>query len=243
MLPILSFGPLSVSTYFLTISLASTLGVLWFVRRARAKDMNYVTAIDIALLCLVSGFVGARLLHVLYEEPEFYRANPWRLVQVWYGGFVFLGGLLLGLAAVVVFCERRREPLLLWLDLGIIPLSLTYALGRVACFFNGCCFGRQCDLPWAVMLAGERRHPTQLYATFLELMILAWLLLRERRPRASGLIFSTWLILHGTSRIVMEYFRDDPRGAPIAGLSLSTWLSLILVVAGGVLMRRLPKTA
>jgi phosphatidylglycerol:prolipoprotein diacylglycerol transferase len=64
---------------------------------------------------LVSGFVGARLLHVVFEEPEFYLAHPVRMIEIWTGGFVFFGGLIGAWAGVTIFCQMRKEPLFLWL--------------------------------------------------------------------------------------------------------------------------------
>ena len=241
--PLIALGPVSVSTYFLIISCASTVGLLWFLRRARLKKMSQVRAIDFALVGLVSGFIGARGLHVFFEEPEYYLSHPLRVLAIWSGGYVFFGGLIGAWVCLTLYCQWRKEPLFVWLDLSAIPLAFTYAIGRVACFFNGCCFGRHCELPWAVVMAGDRRHPVQLYATLIELAPVVFLLQRERTPRTAGVIFANWLVLHGLGRIVMEYFRDDPRGPAIAGLSLGTWLGLTLALAGTGLLVTLPKTA
>ena len=240
MYPVLHLGALEISTYFLVISLATTVGALWFLRRARQRGLSHLRAIDITLVCLVSGFLGARLLHVVYEEPEFYRASPVRVFEIWYGGFVFLGGLLGASAGLLLFCRLRREPFLLWADLAAPPAALTYALGRLACFLNGCCYGRFCELPWAVMQAGAHRHPTQIYASLFELCTLGILFKFQHRLKVSGALFTFWLGLHAISRLFMEYFRDDPRGELIFGASLGTWMSLGLLIFSGALWASLP---
>lgn len=225
-----SFG---VSTYFLIISLACTLGALWFIRRAAARGLEKVTAIDLTLLCLVAGFTGARLLHVFYEDFSYYQANPFAVLYIWNGGFVFLGGVIAAWAAGVLFCNLKKEPFWFWADAAAPPIAFAYAMGRVACFANGCCFGKECVLPWAVDMHGYLRHPAQLYATGWELLLLAVLLKIEPRTRTSGILFNLWLLGHAGGRLLMEAFRADPRGDLLLGLSLGTWMSIVLGAFAG----------
>lgn len=205
---------------------------LWFINRARKVSLSSVTAVDLTLTCLISAFVGARLLHVFYESLDYYQGDWLRVLYVWNGGFVFFGGLVGGFLGCTLFCAIRREPFWFWADLAVVPISFGYAVGRLACFFNGCCFGKACDLSWGVYMHGGYRHPTQLYATAYELVILAVLILMESRVRMAGLLFNTWLVLHAGGRVLMEYFRDDPRGDLIWGMSLGTVMSLGLGLFG-----------
>lgn len=221
-----------ISTYFLVISIACTLATIWFVKRAERRNLNRVTAIDLTLTVLIGGIAGARILHVVYEEPAFYRETPLAVFQVWNGGFVFLGGVVGAWVAAALFCQIKREPFWFWADIAVIPVSFGYALGRIACFLNGCCFGKYCDLKWAVYMHGGYRHPTQLYASFIEFLIVFILLKIEPKIRLSGSLFGSWLVLHSISRLLMEHFRDDPRGPTMAGLSLGTWMSLALLLGG-----------
>src|SRR5690606_6314306 len=108
-------------------------------------------------------------------------------------------------------------------------LAFAYAAGRSACFLAGCCYGRYCDLPWAI----DGRHPTQLYAAAWEMGVVFILLGLRPSPffQNPGRIFYLWMILHGIGRFIMEAFRDDFRG-PSLGLSISGWISLGLVITG-----------
>lgn len=176
---------------------------------------------------MISAFVGARLFHVLYENPEIYLQNPWAIFYFWNGGFVFYGGaLLVALTGWIFFRKRTKEPLA-YFDLFTPVASLGYVIGRWACYLAGCCYGRYCSLPWAV----KGRHPTQLYASFWELGVLLILLGLEKKNQPKGRIFFLWILLHAIGRILMESFRDDFRGAE-PGLSISAWISLALIVAG-----------
>ncbi len=221
-----------ISTYFLVISLACTLAVIWFIKRAEKRNLNRVTAIDFTLACLIGGVLGARLLHVFFEDLPFYREHPMAVFEVWNGGFIYLGGVIGAWAAAGIFCLIKREPFWFWADIAAIPISFGYAIGRLACFLNGCCYGKYCELPWAVYMQGGYRHPTQLYATFSELLILFVLIKIEPKVRMSGSLFGAWLVMHSLGRLLMEHFRDDPRGPAINGLSLGSWMSLALLVGG-----------
>ncbi len=235
MYPFIPIGSLfQIPTYFLIISLGCIFSSLWFIHRAQKASLNTTTAVDLTILVLVVGFLGARILHIIYESPEFYRQNWLRVFHVWNGGFVFYGGVISGIVAASVFCSIQRQPFWFWADIATLPVSLAYALGRLACFFNGCCFGKFCEWPWAIYVHGSYRHPTQLYASGFELCVLAFLLFWQKRFRPVGLLFNIWLILHSIGRIFMELFRADPRGdlidIGVGTVSLGIFLSWTLIL-------------
>jgi len=243
MYPYLHIGTANISTYFLLISLASTLASFWFIGRMETHHLSRLLAIDLTLVTLVSAFVGARLLHVMYEEFAFYRENPRQILEIWNGGFVFYGGLLGGTAGIYIFCLLKRIPFELAMDMAALPASFAYGVGRLACFLNGCCYGRLCELPWAMNLHGEHRHPTQIYASVGEAFTLFVMLKAEPRFRQPGQLTGLWLVLHASNRLVMEHFRDDPRGDMMLGLSLGTWLSVALICVGIGLLWPRPQPA
>lgn len=230
--PYIELGFASISAYFLLISVAATVAGLWFIRRMENRGLSQVVSIDLTLIVFVSAFIGARLFHVFFEEPDFYLGNPLESFQIWNGGFVFYGGVLGGILGMYLYCWKMRVPFLVALDMAALPVSLSYIIGRIACFLNGCCYGRVCELPWAMNLLGEHRHPTQLYASFMEVVIFGIVFRSQRGLKDPGQLAGLWLILHSCARIVMEHFRDDPRGGFILGLSISTWLSVAFICIG-----------
>jgi phosphatidylglycerol:prolipoprotein diacylglycerol transferase len=80
------------------------------------------------------------------------------------------------------------------------------------------------------------RHPTQLYATFWETAVMIFIVqLEKRKPGLPpGWIFTIWIALHALGRLVMEHFRDDPRGSFALGLSPGEGMSLIVLIWSGV---------
>ena len=232
MFPDLALFGVHVQTYFLVICAGTLVATFWFLRRVETRGLNRVAAIDLTLVCLIGGFIGARLLHVFFEEPSWYAAAPLEVLEVWNGGFVYLGGVFFAVLAWAAFLRGESEPLFLWADIAAPPIAIGYAIGRVGCLFNGCCYGKFCSLPWSVYMHGGSRHPTQAYATLWELGVVGLLLYFEPKFKRVGLLFSAWLVLHGIGRILMEIYRDDPRGTLIYGMSLGIWMSLGLIGLG-----------
>lgn len=222
----------------LVISLVYCLALVWVVKRAERLERDRTIALDIALIIMIGGFLGARLFHVVYEMPDYYLANPGDIFRVWQGGFVFYGGALTAFFASVVWLNRKGENWLAWADFYAPIGAFGYASGRFACLLNGCCFGDHCELPWSI--AG--RHPTPLYASLWELPTLALLLFLEARQQRSpkkwisrpGSLFFVWIFLHGLGRLIMEHWRVDDRGPMPLGISVSTWISLGLLLSSMV---------
>lgn len=231
--------------YFVILSSVYTFLLLFVYWRAPQFQRDRRMAMDLCFVLMISGFIGGRLLHVFYESPQIYIYQPSLIFKFWQGGFVFYGGLLSSWIASFLFLRSRQQSFLDWANFMAPIFALGYSLGRWSCFFSGCCYGRFCELPWSVKFAWDQsqipRHPTQIYASLWEMMVFIFLIFWERRglqKQISPPLFAVWLILHGIGRIVMETFRDDFRGHFIAGFSLSTWLSFLLILTGLLLFRK-----
>src|SRR5262249_49509438 len=120
-------------------------------------------------------------------------------------------------------------------DTFALPLALALAVGRWGCFFNGCCYGVETDLPWATWFytdgpQGPRWalcHPTQVYESLFHLT-LAGVRLLVLRPRVlPRQHLKVYLIAYGVSRFLTEFIRPEPRG--LLGLTFYQGVSLVLI--------------
>jgi phosphatidylglycerol---prolipoprotein diacylglyceryl transferase len=232
MFPLLQFGSIQIPTFFLVISLSLSFLLIWFsttIDHQSEPMNNRKIAFDLVILLLVGGLLGARFFHVFYEEAPYYRSYPAEIFKLWNGGFTYYGGLIAAVPLTLLYCYLKRVSFLRWADLFTPFVSVAYALGRVGCFLEGCCYGKYCQLPWAI----NNRHPTQIYMILGELITLALVLFVLKRPlrKFHGHIFFAWLSLHALSRFIIEYFRDDPRGAQLSGLYVSQVFSLVVIAA------------
>lgn len=234
-LPWLDFGVFGIQTYFVVISLTLSALAFFIVKRAISQEVPQRQALDLYIVAMLSGFVGSRFFHIIWEEPNFYLESPLRAFDLLSGGFVWYGGFLGGLLGLYAFHKMRKSAeklaLRVWLDFFAPIAALGYGLGRIACVLTGCCYGGVCHLHGAVF-----RFPTQGLAVAYELVVAGLLIRIEQRirpgKRKPGQLFFFWLVLHGMGRLVMEFFRADPRGYQPFGLSIASLLSLTLILVG-----------
>lgn len=242
--PYLQFSSsVGVSTYSLWISLITTLGVVWAYRRRPSVEV-----LDLSFCILIGGFVGARLFHILFEEPGYYINNPKAIFAIWQGGFVWFGGWLGALITSLLWCRWRKQSFLEWADLLTPVLAVGYGVGRLACFLNGCCYGVACSWPWAVSFHSHKlmglevipRHPTQLYMAAYDLALGIGLLIfsQRRSEMRPGWLFLIWVVLHGMGRAIVEFWRDDPRGPLLLQLSVSTWIGITISICALLILLR-----
>ncbi len=243
MFPFIEFQNFKISVYFVTLAIVYCIGIQYYFYRLKKFPLKPSIAADLLFVLMVFGFIGARLFYVLYQEPEFYVQNLKQIFYVWNGGFVYYGGFLASVFAGILFLKLKKQNIFLWLDVSAPVAALSYGLGRLACFFNGCCYGAETDVFWGFKFPHLHglRHPTQLYAVVYEIGVWLLLLLLEKKlnfmKAGKGALFFTWLLLHGVGRIVMETLRDDSRGELIFGFTISTWISLILIILSATLLK------
>ena len=145
---IYSYGVLMVIGFLVAVQLAQFLA-----RRARFNPEIFV---NVGLIGLLTGIVGARLSHVIENWPDYSRAdfsftqNLWNAVNVSSGGLTYYGGFLLGFPCCILYGIYKKVPLKVGMDIIAPCLMIGLGFGRVGCFLNGCCYGAACDLPWAV---------------------------------------------------------------------------------------------
>jgi phosphatidylglycerol:prolipoprotein diacylglycerol transferase len=166
------------------------------------------------------------------------------VLKFWTGGLAFYGGLLL--AAPVGLWYAHRHKLGVWRigDMTAPWIMFGLAIGRIGCFFNGCCFGGESDSWWAMQFPRLPHpvHPTQLYESVAALAICAFTYFVVRpRKRAHGTVFGAMIALYGVARFVLEYWRADERGE-MFGLSSSQLIAIPMVLFGlWLLLTRKPK--
>jgi phosphatidylglycerol:prolipoprotein diacylglycerol transferase len=237
------FGP--VKSYGFLLALSFLLGMALSLRRGRRQDVDPAVIYDLVFLVLVTSLVGVRLAYVLTHLANF-TSLP-QVLAIWDGGLTLYGGILLATFAVWWFCRRRRLAFLKIADILAPGVILGIGITRLGCFLAGCCYGKPCDLPWAVHFPpgsdpvramGEGGlHPSQLYGSAGGFLVFALLLLCERRPAPPGATFARFLAFYGVARFLEDftrYYEADQR--MLFGWTNNQWLSLALVAGGLVLL-------
>ena len=229
-----------VYTYGVLLAAAYLLGLQFALVRARARGLDATRVMDLGIWIIISALVGAKLL-LLVVDFDTFSQNPRELLTLLRSGGVFYGGLIAAVAVALWYLRRHRMPVWSVTDAFAPGIALGHVIGRMGCFFAGCCYGRSTDLPWAVTFTSQHAaqnvgtplnvalHPTQLYEAGAELIILAGLLLLERRGREfPGRTFWGYMLAYGVTRFIIEFYRGDPRGM-VGDLSTSQFVSVLLV--------------
>ena len=239
--PILfEIGGFPVYTYGVLLAAAYLLGLQFALVRARARALDANKVMDLGIWIIISALIGAKLLLLIVDFDSF-RQNPRELLTLLRSGGVFYGGLIAAVAVAFWYLRRYRLPVWTVCDAFAPGIALGHVIGRMGCFFAGCCFGRATSVPWAVTFtntyANENAgtplnvpiHPTQLYEAGAELAILGLLLWLERRWRPfPGRTFWSYLLFYGVTRFIIEFYRGDARGM-VGDLSTSQFVSVLLV--------------
>ena len=232
------FG-LEIKTYGTLIAIGILCALFYIMKQAERQNLNVQNALDITIYLVISGIIGARILYVIVDF-RYYRNDLLSIFKVWEGGLVFYGGFLAALPVGYFLLKRKKMPPWKFIDIFATALPLGHAFGRIGCFFAGCCYGRETDVPWAVTFTnpeslaypvlGLHIHPTQIYESIFNLIIFFILHLSLKKKKFDGQNAILYVILYGTARFFVEFFRGDDRGF-IAGnlFSTSQGVALILV--------------
>ncbi|MHB1415800.1 MAG: prolipoprotein diacylglyceryl transferase [Chloroflexota bacterium] len=235
---LVSIGPLVLRTYSIIVELGILIGVYAAYRAARRQGIPGEQFVDMAVWTVIGGIVGSRLYYVVIAwDAERYYEQPLRIFASWEGGLVFQGAIIGGVLAMMLFIGRHRLPILLALDLGGLGMPIGHSVGRFACFFEGCCYGKPTDLPWGVVFPYHDQpvHPTMIYEAFGNLIIFMALWRFDKIKPFRGATFALYLMSYSTLRFLNEFLRGDP-AQTFDGLRLAQWVCLGTFLIGALLL-------
>jgi phosphatidylglycerol:prolipoprotein diacylglycerol transferase len=218
-----SYGLFLVVGFFLSTWLAC------LEAKRRGYDPNII--LDAAMPLLLVSIACCRVLYFLVYPDQ------WRgfgeFLQIWNGGLSFHGAIVGALGTLAYFSWSRKIPFGILCDCVAPGMFLGYAVGRIGCFMNGCCYGHASDLPWACVFPDENNralltppsHPAQLYSTFLGIILFAVMWRARTNPRFnrfSGQLTMLLLAFYAVERFIMEIFRSGATAPTAFGLD---WLT------------------
>ena len=224
MLPVLfhvgnfNFGPLHVGDFPVhSWGLLLMAGFLLAVWRTANNGWRYNISRDdiweISILGLLGGVIGGRLAFVGLNAGYFW-AHPAQILALWEGGMTFYGGMGGGLLAGVLACRAKKVVVGNMGDLAALAFPIGYALGRVGCLLNGCCYGGACDLPWAVRYHEPNgtlsipSHPVPIYSAIISVGIYCLLLPIEKNRTFKGQVLWAYITMYAVYRFFIEFFRE-----------------------------------
>lgn len=228
-------GSFSVKGYGFMIGIGFLVALIVGSYRAKKKGMSDEAVIDLALLCGILGFAGAKVLYILTVIPQFIE-DP--LSVLGSSGFVVYGGILSGVGVALIYCKKKKLSFWEYFDLILPEVAIAQGFGRIGCFLAGCCYGRHTDAFFGVTFpkgsmapAGVKLIPTQLFSAVGDLLIAVILIIFSKKAKVKGDVGGLYMILYGVGRFIIEFFRNDYRGA-VGFLSTSQFISIFIVIFG-----------
>ncbi len=194
------------SVYPLVMGAALALGLLVGRRTAKPLGLTGRQRLGLALGAFCGGMIGAKLPFALYDWDGFLAGTSW-----------FDSGktLVLGLVGGYFGVEAAKWALDIRIKTGdgfAAPVAVAIAVGRLACFCGGCCFGLPTDLPWGLDFGdGVPRHPTQLYEFLFHLAAACILIQLWSGGRFRGQLIKLYIIAYLCFRFLTEFVRPEPR--------------------------------
>ncbi|MEX1163163.1 MAG: prolipoprotein diacylglyceryl transferase [Nitriliruptor sp.] len=236
-----SLGPIDVQMYGILIATGAYIALRMASRRYERFGGDPETAERVALWVLGAGFLGARIGYVIPRIDRF-ADDPLSILAIWEGGLALFGGLFLGTLVGAILIRRFGGDTPAFADAVAPAVPLAQAIGRWGNYFNQELYGRPSDLPWAVRIEGgderyagvDTFHPTFLYESIGNLILVAVLLLLERAGKLRrGSLLWVYAIGYGLLRAVVESLRvDTDYRLPIVGLSRNNAIAIGVVLVG-----------
>ncbi|MFA5863237.1 MAG: prolipoprotein diacylglyceryl transferase [Phycisphaerae bacterium] len=147
-----NLGPIPIRSYGLMMMVGFLVALQLASRRARKCGANEEIVVNLCLLSLVSGIIGARIFYVVHNWTQFAAAsNPlFAAINLTSGGLEFYGGFLVAVASVIIYLWLKKKSLRWYLDIMAPAIMIGLGFGRIGCFLNGCCWGAPTQCPLAI---------------------------------------------------------------------------------------------
>ncbi len=235
--PFINIGNFQLPVYGLMLVLGISLGVAVAMIRAKKTAITPDDVLNSVTVIVFGALIGTKLLYN-FTDWKYFIQNFKTIFTTWDGfrnffgyGFVFYGALIGGVIAALIYIRRHKLPPFLLVDLLIASVPLMQGIGRIGCFFAGCCYGIEYSGPLAVTFPGEHvsRFPVQLLDTALNLVLFLILTLYRRKERKPGQVTGLYLLLYAFERAGVEMLRGDLERGFFLGLSTSQWISVLMI--------------
>lgn len=253
-----SIGPVTIHIYALCILMGIVLAVWITTTRWKKLGGNFDQVLDITLVSVPAGIIGARLYHIITTPERFFGPDgDWaEMFRIWNGGLGIWGGVLFGALAAWAWCRHKHYPMALLADAIAPGLLVAQAVGRLGNWFNQELYGAPTTLPWGLKLnmegtaighseqcydgatcpSGTLFHPTFLYEMIWNLIgaaIIVYISSKAMKKLKAGSLFAVYIMWYTLGRTWIESLRID-YAHEFLGVRINVWVSMAVFVLGAV---------
>ena len=240
---IFTIGNFEVRWYSTLIAVAVLISYFITIREGERLNIKKEFTFNMLFWTLIIGIIGARLYYVLFNL-DYYSQNLSEIYKIWNGGLAITGGTIAGFLAIFIYCKKYKVNTLKVLDIVVVALLLSQAIGRWGNFFNSEAYGTAVEYKTLVnlkiipqfiidnMYINGAYHLPMFYFESIACLIgfIILMIIRRRKYIKKGQIVSIYLIWYGIVRGIIETFRTD--SLMIANVKVAQVLSVVMISAG-----------
>ncbi len=223
---------IDVMWYGILIATGMILAVFIAIREAGRVGYNDNDVVDLSLFLLPLGIIGARIHYVIFSW-DYYSKNPAEILNIRGGGLAIHGGIIAGIVTVLIYTKIKKFDFYKFADVVILGVPLAQAIGRWGNFINKEAHGGPTNLPWGILIDGQKVHPTFLYESLWNVVVFGILFFRRKNKKYEGQLLVDYIILYSIGRFFVEGLRTD--SLMIGPLRIAQLLSFIGVIVGFIL--------
>ncbi len=242
-----------IAFYGIIIALGMLAGINMACADAKRRGQNPEVYLDFAMYAIIFSIIGARTYYVIFEW-DMYKNDLLQIFNLRGGGLAIYGGVIAAVITLIVFTKVKKQSFFSMADSGVLGLILGQIIGRWGNFFNAEAFGGYTDSLFALryrldivgtgMLNNDvlshvvetdgvkyiQVHPTFLYESCWNLVLLIFMLWYRKRKKFDGEVFFIYLGGYGLGRMIIEGLRTDSLLLPHTNIAVSQLLAGICFV-------------
>lgn len=225
------------------LGIISAIALVSFNCKRKEVDFDYF--LDMFLLALPIGVLGARLYYVIFEWG-YYKNNINEIINIRQGGLAIHGGLIFGVTTAFIYTKIKKLDFGLYADVAAPSIILAQAIGRWGNFFNGEAHGDIVSYEFiskfpsfiqkGMNIQGAYYNPTFLYESLWNITVCGILLyiLHKSSEKTKGIVIASYMILYSIGRFFIEGLRTD--SLQLMGLRTAQIVSLVSIIVGGIIL-------
>lgn len=234
---LISIGNITIHGYGLLIAIGFIAAITISSYNSEKYNLKSDEITNLALVIIISGIIGAKLLYCLVNIKEVIK-NPSFLLKG--DGFVVYGGIITAFIVSFLYAKTKHLDFIAYTDLILPSVFIAQGFGRIGCFLAGCCYGKEYNGLGNIVFKNSSYapndiplFPAQLVSSlydFLMGIILLWFY--HKKNSQKGITTSLYLLLYGIGRFFVEFLRGDAERGMIMNLSTSQFISIFIIILG-----------
>ena len=251
----ITIGGFTIACYGIIMALSMLAGLWIACWQAKRTGQNKEVYMDFVIYAIIFSLIGARLYYVAFSWDS-YKDDLWQIFNTRGGGMALYGSVIGAIVTAIVYCKVKRYNFFLLAYTAVGGLVLGQIIGRYGNFFNREAFGEYTDSLLAMRLRVDQVHPAnitelmrehmqtvegvsyiQVHPTFLyeslwNVMVLVLILVFTKRKKFNGEIFILYMVGYAIGRAWIEGLRTDQLQIGRTGIAVSQVLAVAIAVAG-----------